>query len=451
MKPELNTIHRDKLDEFQLQQTDSPESPMGEPIQSLPSGESDQEGAMAKADLFKLSNYSYKLFKKIEDNQQLESWVQAKITKAADYIASVYHYLEYEMKISEYGSKLESSDMYSESQKAVIQQKLNEARVMVRFLKIAQAQKLSESKSSMPLDGHPYHYKSDNELKYIQKDAGEAAKNMKGVSGKSEAKYLDQMNDASTVLYHRKNGGKQLSKKDEQLDELSNKTLGSYVKKASAQGVSSGRSAGVELGAGDSKRKDVYNRHEDKAEKRLRGIGKAVDKLGESKPSSDLTKTEKSSVVKKAKAGKDIGKPGKNFDKVAKKAGGGEKGKKIAAAAMWKNIKENTEMAFGEGVYEKDEQLDELTLTPWKKKSPFSKAGYKGVADRQKSKMQDAENATDAADEAGDNAGIKKAGQDWKSAKAKKDKALDKADKAKFESLNESADLNAIKFLSGIK
>lgn len=57
------------------------------------------------------------------------------------------------------------------------------------------------------------------------------------------------------------------------------------------------------------------------------------------KPSAGLTKKEKSATVKKAKAGGDIGKKGKNFDKVAKAAGGGEKGKKIAAAAMWKNIK----------------------------------------------------------------------------------------------------------------
>jgi hypothetical protein len=60
------------------------------------------------------------------------------------------------------------------------------------------------------------------------------------------------------------------------------------------------------------------------------------------KPSAGLSKEKKSAVVKKAKAGKDIGKPGKSFDKVAKSAGGGEKGKKIAAAAMWKNIKETT-------------------------------------------------------------------------------------------------------------
>jgi hypothetical protein len=60
------------------------------------------------------------------------------------------------------------------------------------------------------------------------------------------------------------------------------------------------------------------------------------------KPSAGLSKAKKSATVKDAKAGKDIGKPGKGFDKIAKKAGGGEKGEKIAAAAMWKNIKETT-------------------------------------------------------------------------------------------------------------
>lgn len=56
------------------------------------------------------------------------------------------------------------------------------------------------------------------------------------------------------------------------------------------------------------------------------------------KPSKGLTKKQKSTIAKKARAGKDIGKKGKNFAKVAATAGGGEKGKRIAAAAMWKNV-----------------------------------------------------------------------------------------------------------------
>jgi hypothetical protein len=61
------------------------------------------------------------------------------------------------------------------------------------------------------------------------------------------------------------------------------------------------------------------------------------------KPSSELTKKEKSVIAKKAVAGKDIGKKGKLFDKIAseaaKKYGSTEKGKAIAAAAMFKSIK----------------------------------------------------------------------------------------------------------------
>ena len=108
---------------------------------SLPQGQVDHEGAMAKADLYKLANYSLKLFKKIQDGDQLEGWVQAKITKAADYIASVYHYLEYEMQFSEYGKKLDNSDVLSESQKAALKNKLMEARSAIKQLKLTQAEK----------------------------------------------------------------------------------------------------------------------------------------------------------------------------------------------------------------------------------------------------------------------------------------------------------------------
>jgi hypothetical protein len=108
--------------------------------------ESDDEGAMIKADLYKLAKYSVKLFKKIEDEDQFESWVQAKITKAADYISSVYHYLEYEMKFSEYGDKIENSDMYSESEKRQMKNALMEAKKSLAALKIDQADKLDKSK-----------------------------------------------------------------------------------------------------------------------------------------------------------------------------------------------------------------------------------------------------------------------------------------------------------------
>ena len=111
---------------------------------TLPSGETDREGAMAKADLYKLANYSHKLFQQIQDEDQLEGWVQAKITKAADYVASVYHYLEYEMKFSEYGKALDDSDVLSEGQKRVLKNRLMEAKSKVKELKKVQAEKVKD-------------------------------------------------------------------------------------------------------------------------------------------------------------------------------------------------------------------------------------------------------------------------------------------------------------------
>ena len=105
----------------------------------------DNEAAMARADLYKMANYSFKLFKMVRDGDQLEGWVQAKITKAADYVASVYHYLEYEMKFSEYGSKIENADMYSESVRAEFKKKLTEAKVKLEKLKEKNQKDLDEA------------------------------------------------------------------------------------------------------------------------------------------------------------------------------------------------------------------------------------------------------------------------------------------------------------------
>ena len=55
----------------------------------------DEDGWMAKSQLYKLSKYSVQLHGMINDTDNLEPWVQAKITKACDYIGAVKHYMEY--------------------------------------------------------------------------------------------------------------------------------------------------------------------------------------------------------------------------------------------------------------------------------------------------------------------------------------------------------------------
>ena len=106
------------------------------------------EAAMARADLYKLANYSMKLFKMIHEGQELEGWVQAKITKAADYVASVYHFMEYEMKTSDYGDKIENADMYSESVRKAFEQKLMEAKKQAAKIK-AKEEKMDEGFDDM--------------------------------------------------------------------------------------------------------------------------------------------------------------------------------------------------------------------------------------------------------------------------------------------------------------
>lgn len=56
----------------------------------------DDDGFMAKRQLYDLAKYSVELHRMIQDTDNLEPWIQAKITKAADYIDTVKHYLEYQ-------------------------------------------------------------------------------------------------------------------------------------------------------------------------------------------------------------------------------------------------------------------------------------------------------------------------------------------------------------------
>ena len=68
----------------------------------LPNGEIDDEGRMAKRQLADIAEYAQELSQMLQDETQLEAWVQAKLTKAADYIKTVKHYVEYGMEEGAY-------------------------------------------------------------------------------------------------------------------------------------------------------------------------------------------------------------------------------------------------------------------------------------------------------------------------------------------------------------
>lgn len=61
-------------------------------------GEDDYDGEidMARAELLKAAEYATKLFNHLENIESLEGWTASKITKASDYLSSVYHALEYD-------------------------------------------------------------------------------------------------------------------------------------------------------------------------------------------------------------------------------------------------------------------------------------------------------------------------------------------------------------------
>lgn len=55
----------------------------------------DHEGTMAIADLRQLAEQAAKLAEMIKPDDELEGWVQSKITKASDYIEALYKYYNY--------------------------------------------------------------------------------------------------------------------------------------------------------------------------------------------------------------------------------------------------------------------------------------------------------------------------------------------------------------------
>ena len=71
------------------------------PTSNLKADHPDHEVDMAKSDLYRAAKSAldlHKMLKTVSEEQGLEGWVQAKITKAADYLDIVHHYLDYQLR-----------------------------------------------------------------------------------------------------------------------------------------------------------------------------------------------------------------------------------------------------------------------------------------------------------------------------------------------------------------
>lgn len=77
-------------EEMEMKKKGAKIAPMEEDHHENPNDDSN----MAKSQLYAIAKYAIELLQLIKDGDQLDAWVQAKITKAADYVDAVQHYLE---------------------------------------------------------------------------------------------------------------------------------------------------------------------------------------------------------------------------------------------------------------------------------------------------------------------------------------------------------------------
>lgn len=71
-------------------------SDLGVTQSSPTAGVDDHEGRMVKSDLLAIHKQAGELYNMVGEDEQLEGWVQEKVTLAADYINAAFNHLKYE-------------------------------------------------------------------------------------------------------------------------------------------------------------------------------------------------------------------------------------------------------------------------------------------------------------------------------------------------------------------
>ena len=200
--------------------------------------EYDKEGEMMKNQLRQICSANEKLMKMVGDDDNLPEWVQNKVTKATDYIRSVRDYLE-----------AENGD----------EEEMDEA---VR-------------------KGAP---KMQGDFLKKERERNRAHDAAMGRPPTGRKKPVRQMTSTQRSLAKLRN-------EETQLDEISKKTLGSYVKKASADVAN--RSADNARDYATGNRPVGANKKAMKNMKRTQYVNKAVDKMTQETVQSADKKPEK--------------------------------------------------------------------------------------------------------------------------------------------------------------
>ena len=322
---------------------------------------------MAKQELYRTAQQSAKLFKLINESQELETWVQEKITKAAEDISTVYQYLNYEKQFQDYSKMIAEDTTLSEGKKAVLSTKLMEAKEKVKELKKKAAKEKAEKKADKVEEGQEDLKKTGDSYKTAR--GGTVTKTATGVKHE-KGDYSDEDHVEPAQKKASKAGltgaERQAQKaKDKEQDKQSKDWEKKYPGSVTRHKMDENDKGDMDNDGTDEPDDEEYKQNKDVAIKKAMGkkekktdegayLGKAVaegkkcpickkDPCKCGKGSAKTKKVEEGSTgdysAKKGAAGKDLGKPGKNFDKIAKDAAG-RGGKKVAGAVL-KNLRKD--------------------------------------------------------------------------------------------------------------
>ena len=138
--------------------------------------EADHEVQMARAELYKIAKYAIKLhemLKNVSEAEGIEAWQQSKITKAADYIGSVFHALEYDQKVM--------TPIASESKKVGVKMSESDAAEYKELLEKA------KSKAQQRFMGMVHAMQKGEKVPGASKELKKAAKDMPKKAAKDYA------------------------------------------------------------------------------------------------------------------------------------------------------------------------------------------------------------------------------------------------------------------------
>ena len=262
--------------------------------------EYDKEGDMMKNQLRQICSANEKLMKMVGDDDNLPEWVQNKVTKATDYIRSVRDYLDAEdSDEDDEDESMEESVTISPLQK--IRMDKEKADRNKDDKDKSQAKRMTDKQYA----GYKVKMKEETEeldeisrdlaRRYIRKVADKT--NTGELSTKQVMKRRPGVNLAGKKAYPGVAGEPKVRATEsvEQIDELSKKTLTSYVKKAAGDAVTKA------YRAGDVRDKDSGKNYM-KALGRQIGISTATNKLTkeEIEELDELDKKTLGSYIKKA-------------------------------------------------------------------------------------------------------------------------------------------------------